>query len=339
MELQTISQVSKDYGISMRMLRYYEQVGLINSIRNEENSYRFYDETAIKRLHHIIILRKLRISVKQIADILNNSHASSALEIFERNINEIDEEMTSLSTVKLIMKLFVGELRDRTGLFLHLDLLDNKSALSAIDSLSFSKNYINNTKENLSMENLNKANRKLNKLTDRDVRIIYLPPSTIASIHHIGCSPQSEIPESTTAIQMREFVRGNNIAKIKPDLRHYGFNHPDSKNSEEHGYERWVTIPENMEIPKPFVKKQFSGGLYAAYMITNEDWEEWSLLWEWIKNSEKYEFNSGDPNCMDGALEEYLNHINLNISDDYYDRVWQIDLLVPIKEKKNLGAK
>ena len=34
MELQTISQVSKAYDISSRMLRYYEQIGLIQSIRN-----------------------------------------------------------------------------------------------------------------------------------------------------------------------------------------------------------------------------------------------------------------------------------------------------------------
>ncbi|MDF2612139.1 MAG: MerR family transcriptional regulator [Lachnospiraceae bacterium] len=36
MELQTISQVSKDYGISARMLRYYEQVGLIESLRKDD---------------------------------------------------------------------------------------------------------------------------------------------------------------------------------------------------------------------------------------------------------------------------------------------------------------
>lgn len=63
MELQTISQVSKNYGISVRTLRYYEQVGLVSSIRNNSNAYRFYDEAALKRLHFIIILRKLRVSV------------------------------------------------------------------------------------------------------------------------------------------------------------------------------------------------------------------------------------------------------------------------------------
>ncbi|MCL2547371.1 MAG: MerR family transcriptional regulator, partial [Oscillospiraceae bacterium] len=44
MELQTVSQVAKTFGISTRMLRYYEQVGLIESIRNDDNSYRHYDQ-------------------------------------------------------------------------------------------------------------------------------------------------------------------------------------------------------------------------------------------------------------------------------------------------------
>ena len=66
MELKTIGQVSKAYDISPRMLRYYEQVGLIKSIRNEENSYRNYDEDMLTRIQQIIILRKLQIPVKQI---------------------------------------------------------------------------------------------------------------------------------------------------------------------------------------------------------------------------------------------------------------------------------
>jgi len=36
MELQTISQVSKSFGISTRTLRYYEQLGLIKSIKKED---------------------------------------------------------------------------------------------------------------------------------------------------------------------------------------------------------------------------------------------------------------------------------------------------------------
>jgi DNA-binding transcriptional MerR regulator len=58
-QVQTVSTVSKSLGISSRMLRYYEQIGLIESQRIEDYAYRVYDENAIGRLRQIIILRKL----------------------------------------------------------------------------------------------------------------------------------------------------------------------------------------------------------------------------------------------------------------------------------------
>ena len=44
--MQTIGTVSKNLGISSRMLRYYEQIGLIRSRRVEDYAYRVYDEEA-----------------------------------------------------------------------------------------------------------------------------------------------------------------------------------------------------------------------------------------------------------------------------------------------------
>lgn len=75
-QMQTISTVSKNLGISSRMLRYYEQIGLIESQRVEDYVYRVYDEEAIRRLRRIIILRKLRVPVKQIREIFGNSSGS-----------------------------------------------------------------------------------------------------------------------------------------------------------------------------------------------------------------------------------------------------------------------
>ena len=46
MELMTVSQVSRSLGISTRMLRYYEQAGLVESLRQEGYAYRIYDEQA-----------------------------------------------------------------------------------------------------------------------------------------------------------------------------------------------------------------------------------------------------------------------------------------------------
>lgn len=61
MELQTLSQISKFFHLSTRTLRYYEQIGLIQSEKKDVYAYRVYSEDTIKRLQQIVILRKLRI--------------------------------------------------------------------------------------------------------------------------------------------------------------------------------------------------------------------------------------------------------------------------------------
>ena len=68
MELKTITQVSRFFGVSTRTLRYYEQIGLISPVKKENFSYRAYDKDTVKRLKQIIILRKLRIPLGNIAE-------------------------------------------------------------------------------------------------------------------------------------------------------------------------------------------------------------------------------------------------------------------------------
>jgi cobalt-zinc-cadmium resistance protein CzcA len=99
MELQAISQVSENYGILPQTLRYYEQIGLIKSIRKDDNGYRFYDETAIKQLHLIILLRKLRISLKQIKEILNNQDASLVVKIFGNDLFQLEAMAEDVAAV------------------------------------------------------------------------------------------------------------------------------------------------------------------------------------------------------------------------------------------------
>ena len=73
MENLTISQVSKSFGVTPRMLRHYEKMGLITPTYMEDYAYRTYDENAVRRLQQIVILRKLRISLKDISVILDDS--------------------------------------------------------------------------------------------------------------------------------------------------------------------------------------------------------------------------------------------------------------------------
>ena len=329
LKLQTVSTVSKNFGISTRMLRYYEQIGLIESQRKEDYSYRVYDETAVRRLQQIILLRKLRIPVKQIKDILQKQEIATAIEVFQENISELNAEISALSAIRNILSDFVRSFEGKINIKVTFDLLNDESVSNVISSLNLSKNYIK--EESLIMEELNKANEKLNKLTDKDVRIVYLPPATVMSSHYIG-----EAPEYHAAKAMAKFVLESNLIEIKPDMRQYGFNHPNPGMREDgtHGYEFWLTIPDDMEVPEPFTKKKFAGGLYAAHMIPMGAFEEWEWLCEWAKNNEKYEPVWTTPEVMGGCLEEHLNYINQvsKAVDGCYD-IAQLDLLTPIKEK------
>jgi DNA gyrase inhibitor GyrI len=169
------------------------------------------------------------------------------------------------------------------------------------------------------------------KLTDRDVRIIYVPPMTVASVHKIG-----GYPEGDTGNLFNQFIKEKNLPVIKPDFRHFGFNHPNGQKPDgsDHGYERWVSIPDDMTVEEPFTKKKYSGGLYAAWMIPMGLFEEWFSISNWVEKSEKYENVKGDQECMYGALEEFLNYINLYTkSGEELDKILQLDLLVPIRER------
>ena len=66
-----IRDVSVKYDISARTLRYYEDMGLMNSTRSDDYAYRMYDESAVRKLEQILILRKLNISIKDIQRIFS----------------------------------------------------------------------------------------------------------------------------------------------------------------------------------------------------------------------------------------------------------------------------
>lgn len=67
MSIQTVTVVSRTLNISTRMLRYYEKIALISPVRKGDYAYRCYEEFTVRRVQQILVLRKLRIPLKQIA--------------------------------------------------------------------------------------------------------------------------------------------------------------------------------------------------------------------------------------------------------------------------------
>ena len=258
-EYLTISQVSKRYDVTPRMLRHYEELGLLEPIRREGSAYRVYDEDAVRRIRRIIILRKLRVPLKQIGIILRDGSQREALQILRESTRELDMEIASLDRIRGILETLSEKIDGCVKENRYFDLLDDSELAEVSDTLSLSKTVL---KENTRGKEQDSDDEILNK--DLNVRIIRQPPFTVASYHFIG-----ENPEDVTAAVVSEFVKSNGLYELKPDSRMFGFNNPvhGVLEGDLHGYEIQVTIPDDMEVPSPLIKKRLEGGLYASLTI------------------------------------------------------------------------
>ncbi|TDD57392.1 MerR family transcriptional regulator [Kribbella antibiotica] len=71
-----IGELSTRTGVSVRSLRYYEEQGLLASIRSESGQ-RHYGESAVERVAFIQLLYTAGLSSKTILDVLPCSYAPS----------------------------------------------------------------------------------------------------------------------------------------------------------------------------------------------------------------------------------------------------------------------
>jgi len=98
-------------GLTVRTLRYYDQIGLFSPSEYSESGHRLYNEADIKQLHQILSLKDLDLSLEEIQSVLKG-HAYTTSDIVDIQIKRIRENI--LTQQKLLAKLErVAELMNR----------------------------------------------------------------------------------------------------------------------------------------------------------------------------------------------------------------------------------
>ena len=70
-----IKEFAKLTGVSVRTLRYYDEIGLLKpAFVDKFTGYRFYDERSLVRMQEILFYRELDFSLKSIAEILSSPY-------------------------------------------------------------------------------------------------------------------------------------------------------------------------------------------------------------------------------------------------------------------------
>jgi DNA-binding transcriptional MerR regulator len=101
-----VRDVAERFEISKRTIKYYEEIGILKSQREEGSNYRIYDSEALERLEKILILRRLSFSISDICQILDSNN-SYARVIFEKKLQSIRDEMNALKSLQAIVEAFL----------------------------------------------------------------------------------------------------------------------------------------------------------------------------------------------------------------------------------------
>lgn len=106
--LMQIGELSSRAGVSHRTIHYYERIGLLKPAEREGAGYRYYDDNAFQRLEKIAALKKLGLSLDEIAAVIDLYFEDASgikgkekvLAILEAQLAKADAQLTELSTFR-----------------------------------------------------------------------------------------------------------------------------------------------------------------------------------------------------------------------------------------------
>lgn len=75
--MKTVKEVSELTGISIRTLRYYDEIDLLKPAKVTEAGYRLYDESSLKNLRQIMFFREMEVPLSEIKVIMKDSESDN----------------------------------------------------------------------------------------------------------------------------------------------------------------------------------------------------------------------------------------------------------------------
>lgn len=99
-----IGEISKIYSISRDSLMYYEEIGILKPIR-DDNGYRLYNISDIWKLNLIKELRALNVPMSTIKDYVYNRNINTTIGLLNEEVNLIDKKISELNTHKENIKI------------------------------------------------------------------------------------------------------------------------------------------------------------------------------------------------------------------------------------------
>ncbi len=108
MKYYKIGQLANLVGVSPRTIRYYEEIGLLNSIKRMEGGKRVYTDQDCQRLQFIKRLKHLGLTLAEMQELediyrihrTNKKVLPRLLELLDGHVEKIEERVQNLEKLK-----------------------------------------------------------------------------------------------------------------------------------------------------------------------------------------------------------------------------------------------
>lgn len=117
----SIGELSRMVNLTQRTIRYYEEIGLLHSVRRIENGKRVYTDDDVRRLKFINRLKVLGLSLAEMVDLEkiyrqqrnNREILPKLIVLLDQRADQIDERIRQLTALKKEIREYQGRLRGK----------------------------------------------------------------------------------------------------------------------------------------------------------------------------------------------------------------------------------
>ncbi|MFN4329120.1 MAG: Cu(I)-responsive transcriptional regulator [Limnobacter sp.] len=100
-----IGEASKASGVSTKMIRHYESIGLLRQAQRTDSGYRVYGDNDVQTLRFIRRSRDLGFSIERIRTLLNlwqnqSRRSADVKALATQYIAELDEDIAKLQSIR-----------------------------------------------------------------------------------------------------------------------------------------------------------------------------------------------------------------------------------------------
>lgn len=107
-EITPIGDLAIALGLTTRTIRYWEEVGIIESVQRNDGATRGFTPYYVRRIKFIIKLKELGLTIKEMQDLYvaygeakqTERMVPRLVEILDEHIEKIDEKMAKLASLR-----------------------------------------------------------------------------------------------------------------------------------------------------------------------------------------------------------------------------------------------